>query len=70
MSKEHEIPESVIKQWAKSCSCCSQCSTVPCDSVCAGGVCDDLCDCDEDSQSYEDNEDYFLDNHHDENDLD
>ena len=50
MSERYEIPESVVKQWAKNCSCCAHCSSVPCDSVGAGGLCDDVCECDSEWQ--------------------
>ena len=46
---EDEIPQSVINEWAKYCTCCPQCSQqIPCDGVMAGGMCDSLCDCDDD----------------------
>ena len=44
-------PPHVISEWLKQCTCCPVCQQKPCDGVMAGGMCDDLCDCDE----YEDN---------------
>lgn len=43
----HEIPDSVMNRWARTCNCCPICNQqIPCDGVMAGGLCDDLCDCD------------------------
>ncbi len=32
---------------AKDCRCCSRCWDKPCAGCTAGGVCDDICHCDE-----------------------
>lgn len=29
------------------CHCCRDCQNAPCDSVAAGGLCDDMCFCEE-----------------------
>ena len=49
MSDETRTPMHVIKGWADQCQCCTQChQQSPCGGVMAGGLCDNLCDCDED----------------------
>jgi hypothetical protein len=56
-------PDDVIEAWAKTCCCCPQCWTVPCDACCAGGVCNAFdCQCDaahiwDDGHVYGDDED-------------
>lgn len=42
---EDEVPTDTVKEWISQCSCCPECSQVPCDGVMAGGFCDDLCEC-------------------------
>ncbi len=42
---EYSPPQHAIDEWKKHCECCSECSTVPCDGVSAGGMCDGLCHC-------------------------
>lgn len=48
-----DIPEEVINEWINQCSCCPECSQVPCPGVMAGGLCDNSCDC-VDDEEYED----------------
>ena len=39
-------------QWlydlAKDCKCCPDCSEQPCEGLMAGGLCDEMCMCDDD----------------------
>jgi len=48
MSETEEIPGEVMKEWINQCDCCSECSSVPCESVICGGLCDNACECEED----------------------
>lgn len=41
-------PPEFYEAMAKDCRCCPTCWQVPCDGVCAGGLCDMHCRCDED----------------------
>lgn len=36
---------------AKECRCCSDCWSLPCEGCAAGGVCDQICNCDDDDVS-------------------
>jgi len=49
-----------LDEMEKDCTCCPICSEVPCDGVCAGGFCDEMCTCNEeyDDQLYYDEHDY------------
>jgi hypothetical protein len=39
-------PPEVIEAWVKECHCCRECGVdVPCPGVCAGGLCDGACRC-------------------------
>jgi len=40
----YEFLESMIKH----CKCCPYCSNIPCDGILAGGMCDEICNCDDD----------------------
>lgn len=41
-------PAHVVKEWMKHCDCCPSCQQdIPCGGVQAGGLCDDLCECDD-----------------------
>jgi hypothetical protein len=40
-------PPEFYEEMAKDCRCCQECATVPCDGVCAGGMCDLMCRCDD-----------------------
>ena len=39
-----------MEEMAKECTCCPYCCGRPCDSVLAGGLCDEECHCDEDTE--------------------
>jgi hypothetical protein len=41
-------PPEFYEELAKDCRCCRTCVNTPCDGVCAGGVCDQYCHCDND----------------------
>lgn len=42
------VYDEFIERSARSCQCCPDCSQqIPCDGVMAGGMCDELCYCDE-----------------------
>lgn len=45
----HDDPEYMefLNEVSKHCSCCPECSDVPCGGVQCGGFCDDVCHCDE-----------------------
>lgn len=32
---------------SRDCRCCVDCADVPCPGVCAGGMCDEMCHCDD-----------------------
>lgn len=36
-----------LEECAKDCHCCPICWDFPCDGVMAGGLCDDMCICDD-----------------------
>ena len=40
-------PASFYERMAKDCRCCPECQNAPCDGVCAGGMCDEMCWCDD-----------------------
>lgn len=40
-------PPSFYREMAKDCRCCLECASPPCDGVCAGGMCDQYCRCDD-----------------------
>lgn len=45
---DYRPPQYVIDEWKRQCHCCPLCNQpIPCDGVAAGGLCDDLCDCDD-----------------------
>jgi len=49
VSEEPETPTFVVAEWLNQCTCCPACGQQrPCCGVMAGGLCDDLCECDED----------------------
>jgi len=49
-----EIPEGVMANWVKQCNCCPECSPCPCNGVITGGLCDNLCYCDEEPDEPDD----------------
>jgi hypothetical protein len=51
-------PPEFYEEMAKDCRCCPDCSSPPCDGVCAGGMCDEWCHCDDD-ENCSDSEDEF-----------
>jgi hypothetical protein len=40
----------VIDEWMEDCTCCDVCQAKPCDGVMSGGLCDNLCYCDEEEE--------------------
>jgi len=54
--KFNQIPDEVWSGWVKECSCCPICSPSPCDGVMAGGLCDQICHCDDEDYIDEDRE--------------
>lgn len=44
---EHPKFKKWLEECAKDCKCCSICWDVPCPGCMAGGICDDMCTCDE-----------------------
>ena len=55
-SDDHMPPPEFFEEMAKHCRCCQECSNPPCDGVCAGGMCDQHCSCEE-PDYYEPDED-------------
>lgn len=51
---DYDIPPEVLASAAKHCTCCPICVGCPCDGCLAGGMCDDMCTCDEDEDLYVD----------------
>ena len=50
--------EEFVSELASHCFCCQECSSIPCDGVLAGGLCDNLCSCDDEhEESYIDDGD-------------
>ena len=46
--ENEETPTEVMDEWIKHCHCCDECNQdIPCGGVMAGGLCDNLCNCDE-----------------------
>jgi hypothetical protein len=51
-------PDDVIEEWARTCRCCADCWSRPCDGCCAGGVCDAMpCRCHEEPSDWDAQED-------------
>lgn len=44
-----------VRGMAKHCNCCPDCSSVPCDGVLAGGLCDESCVCEDQYYEYDEN---------------
>lgn len=50
-----DIPQDVVDEWAKQCSCCVECSGGVCGGVMAGGLCDNTpCRCLDHDDNYGD----------------
>lgn len=47
-------PPEFYEEMAKDCRCCPVCEQVPCDTVCAGGVCLSWCRCSWDEDFFPD----------------
>ena len=41
-----------LEEAAKKCTCCPVCWEVPCDGCLAGGICDNICNCEEQGFKY------------------
>ncbi len=39
-----------MDECAAECNCCHECGDIPCDSLMAGGPCDNRCNCDNDRE--------------------
>jgi hypothetical protein len=49
MSEDEEVPQQLMDIWVKQCNCCHVCNQMkPCGGIMAGGLCDDLCECNDD----------------------
>ncbi len=47
----HLTEERFIEICVERCNCCPECyQQIPCHGVLAGGLCDDICDCDEEKR--------------------
>lgn len=40
-------PQEVLDEWVRACHCCEECYERPCGAVQQGGVCENVCRCDE-----------------------
>ncbi len=49
MTTKGQPPPEFYEVMARHCRCCTDCSNPPCDGVCAGGMCDEQCHCDDSS---------------------
>ena len=48
MTEEYDVPRKVMDMWENECDCCHICGQErPCGGVQAGGMCDQMCDCDD-----------------------
>lgn len=55
MTNPYDPPDEFFIEMAKDCRCCPDCAQVPCPGVCAGGLCDGYCRCD-DERDYGDDD--------------
>jgi len=54
-------PDYVVAEWMSQCTCCPHCNQpIPCDGVQAGGMCDDMCDCEQLQDSYNEDDRYQI----------
>jgi hypothetical protein len=59
MNDINEIPQPVMNEWLRQCTCCFVCGQMrPCNGVMAGGLCDNACHCEDefDQEEFSDSE--------------